>query len=51
MARGRKPSATPASVEDKTTRVIVVEKKEFDASKILETISVKVQCKNESQKN
>ena len=50
MARGRKPSATPASVEEKTTKVIVVEKKEFDASKVLESISVKVQCKNESQK-
>jgi len=50
MGRGRKPSATPTSVEDKTTKVIVVEKKEYDAAKILETISVKVQCKNESQK-
>lgn len=50
MARGRKPSTTPTSVEDKTTKVIVVEKKEYDAAKILETISVKVQCKNESQK-
>jgi len=50
MGRGRKPSATPTSVDDKTTKVIVVEKKEYDAAKILETISVKVQCKNESQK-
>jgi ABC-type enterochelin transport system substrate-binding protein len=51
MGRGRKPSATPTSeVEKLPTKVIVVDKKEFDTAKLLDHISVRVQCKNETQK-
>jgi phosphate starvation-inducible PhoH-like protein len=51
MGRGRKPSATPTSeVEKLPTKVLVVDKKEFDSAKLLDHISVRVQCKNETQK-
>lgn len=51
MGRGRKPIATPTSeVEKLPTKVLVVDKKEFDSAKLLDHISVRVQCKNETQK-
>jgi phosphate starvation-inducible PhoH-like protein len=50
MARTKRTSSPKVVSDDRPTKVIVVEKKEYDATKTLESISVKVQCKNESQK-
>lgn len=50
MARTKRTSSPKVVSEDKPTKVIVVDKKEYDGARTLDSISIKIQCKNESQK-
>jgi len=52
MPRGRKPSTktTSGSEGEKPTKLFPVDKKQMDINKAIESIQIKIVCKNESQK-
>lgn len=52
MPRGRKPSTktTSGTEGEKMTKLYPVDKKQMDINKAIESIHVRVVCKNENQK-